>query len=205
MHSSYPCGLVLQEVARSGAGVVSGAQKTWELVSVMPCSVALVRDFPLSLWGQSQLSDILSVFQRESCESMMEFVQKKGGGGLWSINFGEAHVEGSGPEWQGFLEPGCAGVCCKSLGALNPVGSISIWPHAGLKLHYLEHIGTSWTRPVVATEFPRPWTELSGEEVPALFSTSRNPQNTGKEKSRVHINWCKIKLPKFIHDKNSAW
>lgn len=36
------------------------------------------------------------------------------------------------------------------------MGSVSIWPHGGLKLQSLERTGTWWTRPEAATEYPGP-------------------------------------------------
>lgn len=67
------------------------------------------------------------------------------------------------------------------------MGSISIWPHIGLKLQSLEHTETWWTRPEVATEYPGPsLRKWSGGEVSRLFSVFQKAN--GKEKAHDHIN-----------------
>lgn len=192
MHSSYPCGLVLQEVARSGAGAGSWAQKTWELVSVMPCSVALVRALPFEPLGTESVEWYPKCVSEEVLWKHDRVCTKKGGRGSDQLSLGKPTLKVAGLNGRAFLSSGCAGMCCKSLGALNPMGSISIWPHAGLRLHYLEHIGTSWTRPVVATEFPRPWTDVRWGS-PSFFQYFKKSSKYWERKIT------------FIHDKNSAW
>lgn len=133
--------------------------------------------------GQNQLSDSLSVFQKVLWEHGEVFGKKSS---VVKYVWGILCEVNRSLHFRAFLGLGYVDMYCKSLG-VGTLGSISLWPHVGLKLQSLEHTRIWWTRPEVATEYPGPsLRKWSGGEVPKLFSVFQ--EANGKEKAHDHIN-----------------